>query len=280
MQRAPQDDLRELFSLAETDPGASNQVTIRLKKRLAEESRAQLTVGTPTAQDEAGLRRLADQLRSGKLVVKLHTRHALHAKLYLLYRDDFNNPITGFLGSSNLTFSGLSGNGELNIDVLDHDATQKLSRWFDDRWDDRFCIDISAELVTIIEESWAREALVPPHHVYLKMAYHLSEEARLGLREFDIPRSFDLLPYQGAAVKLAAHHLNNLTVTKKFHGGTHVYIRNNLLTEQERCRYKATKQNTKEVFAQFNISEEPASAYLSPSSYSEINPYYVVCYLV
>ena len=207
MQRAPKDDLKELFSLGEDGPGISNQVAVRLKKRLAEEFREQLTFGTPTAQDEAGLRRLVAQLKSGKLVVKLHTRHPLHAKLYLLFRNDFNNPITGFLGSSNLTFSGLSKNGELNVDVLEHDATQKLSRWFDDRWNDRFCLDITGDLITVIEESWAREALVAPHHIYLKMAYHLSEEARLGLRDYDIPHGFSLLPYQSAAVKLAAHHL-------------------------------------------------------------------------
>lgn len=207
MQRAPKDELKELFSLSEDDPGISNQVAVRLKKRLAEEFREQLTLGTPTAQDEAGLRRLVTQLRSGKLVVKLHTRHPLHAKLYLLFRNDFNNPVTGFLGSSNLTFSGLSKNGELNVDVLEHDATQKLSRWFDDRWDDRFCLDITDDLITVIEESWAREALIAPHHIYLKMAYHLSEEARLGLRDYDIPQDFKLLPYQSAAVKLAAHHL-------------------------------------------------------------------------
>ena len=207
MQRAPKDELKELFSLSEDDPGISNQRAVRLKKRLAEEFREQLTQGAPTAHDEAGLRRLALQLRSGKLVVKLHTRHPLHAKLYLLFRNDFNNPITGFLGSSNLTFSGLSKNGELNVDVLEHDATRKLSQWFDERWNDRFCLDITQDLITVIEESWAREALVAPHHIYLKMAYHLSEEARLGLRDYDIPQDFKLLPYQSAAVKLAAHHL-------------------------------------------------------------------------
>ena len=46
---------------------------------------------------------------AGKVVVKLHLRHTLHAKLYLCFRSDPNNPITGFLGSSNLTLSGLSG---------------------------------------------------------------------------------------------------------------------------------------------------------------------------
>ena len=62
-----------------------------------------------------------------KVVVKLFLRHSLHAKLYLLYRDDPISPIVGYLGSSNLTFSpAFRGKGELNVDVLDQDATLKL----------------------------------------------------------------------------------------------------------------------------------------------------------
>src|SRR5205085_188402 len=87
---------------------------------------------------------------------------------------------TGYLGSSNLTFSGLSHQGELNVDVLDHDACQKLAKWFEDRWKDRWCLDISQELVNIIEESWARETPLSPYHIYVKMAYHLSQETLSG----------------------------------------------------------------------------------------------------
>ena len=145
-----------------------------------------------------------------KVVVKLFVRHPLHAKLYLLFRPDPINPKVGYLGSSNLTFAGLSRQGELNIDVLDQDACQKLAQWFEDRWDDRFCWDISKELVEIIEESWARPSMPPPYHIYLKMAYHLSQEARAGLTEFRHPRDFadKLFEFQIAAVKIAAHHLN------------------------------------------------------------------------
>lgn len=210
MQRLPEEELKEALSLIKNNSLLDNQTALRIKRKLAEEFRNQLTIGIPTNDDEAGLRRLARQIKDKKVVVKLFMRYPLHAKLYLLFRSDPVNPTTGYLGSSNLTFSGLSNQGELNIDVLDHDAANKLSKWFEDRWNDRWCIDISNELVTIIEESWAREDLVPPYHIYVKMAYHLAEEARSGLLEFRIPRDFGnkLFDYQTAAVKIAAHHLN------------------------------------------------------------------------
>ena len=210
MQRLPHEELREAFSLLDRPSGMDNQTAHRLRVQLAEQLRQQLTIGVPSNADERTLRQLAVQLRSKKVVVKLFLRHPLHAKLYLLFRDDPINPIVGYLGSSNLTFAGLSGQGELNVDVLDHDAALKLKQWFEDRWTDRFCVDITDELLQIIEESWAREALIPPYHVYLKMAYHLSHEARAGLAEFRIPKVFGdrLFDFQAAAVKIAAHHLN------------------------------------------------------------------------
>ncbi|MDE0107153.1 MAG: phospholipase D-like domain-containing protein [Bryobacterales bacterium] len=210
MQRLPHEELRNALSLLDRPSGIDNQAAHRIRVQLAEQLRQQLTIGAPTNADERTLRQLAAQLRAKRVVVKLFLRHPLHAKLYLLFRDDPVSPIVGYLGSSNLTFAGLAGQGELNVDVLDHDATVKLKKWFEDRWKDRFCIDISDEMLQIIEESWAREALIPPYHVYLKMAYHLSHEARAGLAEFRIPTVFGdrLFDFQAAAVKIAAHHLN------------------------------------------------------------------------
>jgi len=209
MQKPPEEELRAAMSLV-TNGGMDNQTAVRLKKKLAEEFRDQLTWGVPTNEDEAGLRKLARQIKAKKVIVKLFLKHPLHAKLYLLFRPDPINPTVGYLGSSNLTFAGLSQQGELNVDVLDHDACDKLARWFEDRWNDKWCLDISDELVQIIEESWAREELIPPYHIYVKMAYHLSQEARAGLAEFKIPRDFGnrLFEFQKAAVKIAAHHLN------------------------------------------------------------------------
>ena len=210
MQRPPYEEIRELYRQANEVDLIDNATASRLKTQFAAHLREQITLGIPTGQDEAGLRRFAQQLRAGQVVVKLFLPYPLHAKLYLLFRDDVNNPITGFVGSSNLTLSGLSGNGELNVDVLDHMGTEKLSKWFDARWADRWALDVSLELATIIETSWAREEPIPPHHIYLNIAYHLSTEARAGLTQFRLPARFEqeLFEFQKSAVKIAARHLH------------------------------------------------------------------------
>jgi superfamily II DNA or RNA helicase len=210
MQEKPEDELHKIFSLRD-DHEIDQRTVIHLKKRVAQDFREQLLIGAPTNKDQEGLRRLSAQLRAKRLVVKLFLRYKLHAKLYLLYNP--THPYAkavGYLGSSNLTLSGLAHQGELNVDVVDNDACHKLEQWFNDRWEDRWCLDISEELVDIIDESWAREEIIPPYRIYLKMAYHLSEEARFGLTDFRIPAIFheQLFEYQAAAVKIAAHHLN------------------------------------------------------------------------
>ncbi|WP_353258501.1 helicase-related protein [Prochlorothrix hollandica] len=208
MYRLPQEELRQAFAIG-ADPRRMDQgQAIRLQTLMAQEFRQQLTYGAPSVADEEGLQRLRSQLLSHKLQVKLFLRHPLHAKLYLIYRDDRATPTLSYVGSSNLTLSGLKSQGELNVEVVDRDDTKKLEDWFAARWDDRFCLDISEQLAEIIDESWAGRSL-QPYLVYLKMAYHLSQEARDGLSQYRAPASFGLLPFQEAAVQVAAKKLNS-----------------------------------------------------------------------
>lgn len=176
------------------------------RRRWAASFRQQLTSGMTDNTMEAALGHLAKQLQSERVKVGLHVRYPLHAKLYLLHRRQHYAAATGFVGSSNLTRSGLLGQGELNIDVNDQDATGKLQGWFDDRWADS--VDITKQLLDVLTEVLPSEPR-SPFHIYLKMAYHLSEEARRGEEQFAIPQRFRdrLLPFQVAAVKLAARHV-------------------------------------------------------------------------
>ncbi|MCC5943440.1 MAG: NgoFVII family restriction endonuclease [Bernardetiaceae bacterium] len=211
MQKLPEDELREALIHDNKPSIIDNNAAKERKIKIAKEFRTQLVIGNPTNQDERALKQLSLQLKQRKVVVKLYLKNQLHAKLYLVKKDDYNIPIVGFVGSSNLTFSGMAGQSELNVDVTDKDAAIKLAKWYEDRWQDRWSIDITEELAQIIDESWASEKLFSPYHVYIKMAYHLSREARAGILEFELPKIFkkSLLEYQQGAVKVAAHHLNH-----------------------------------------------------------------------
>lgn len=187
MQNRPQQLIEQHYSKAEFT--IDNQTAIALKRQLAEEFRTKLTLGIPTTKDQTTLNQLAAQLKAEKLVVKLFVEYSLHAKLYLIHRADKFTPILSYLGSSNLTMAGLGHQGELNIDVPDKDAAEKLCNWFEDRWDTRYCLDISKELQNIIEEGWAKPKI--PYYIYFKMVYHLSQEARAGVNEFTLPAVFN-----------------------------------------------------------------------------------------
>lgn len=209
MHQPDQELVRRLYSKdLPTDAAYAQQC----KLEIAREFKKQLLLGLPTKQDEWTLRRLSAQLKEDKVCVKLYVAEPLHAKLYLAHRPDDNfNPIQAIMGSSNLTYAGLTKQGELNAEFGDSDSAQKLSAWFDDRWNDRFCIDITKELIDAIDNSWAGEEIIPPYYIYLKTAYHLSADARSGIKEFTLPPEFqnDLFDFQQTAVKIAARHLNS-----------------------------------------------------------------------
>lgn len=210
MHRPDEDLIRSLYSHQEALP--DSEYVQRCKRQIAEDFRKQLLLGLPSAADERTLRRLSVQLKEGKVCVKLYLKEPLHAKLYLAHRPDDNfNKIQAIMGSSNLTYAGLTRQGELNAEFADSDSAEKLARWFDDRWNERFCLDITEELARIIDESWAGDKIIPPYYIYLKTAYHLSQEARSGIKEFTLPPEFrhDLFDFQQTAVKIAAKNLNN-----------------------------------------------------------------------
>ena len=168
------------------------------KEQLVKHLRTQLMRGVPSEAEQKTLQQLKAQLSSGAVEMKVFTSAPLHGKTYI-----FHAPGNAFaerrayVGSSNMTNAGFFKNLELNIDVVDNDATQKLANWFTDRWDDPFSLKITAEIIELIEESWASEAQPTPYEVYVKVCHALSEDAREGMG-YVLPPSMDnlLLDYQ------------------------------------------------------------------------------------
>lgn len=210
MHRPDEDLIRELYSYHEPDLIDSEQM-LRCKLKITAEFKQQLLLGVPSNKDEQTLRHLAKQLKEGRLCVKLYLREPLHAKLYISYRNDDMSPFPTIMGSSNLTYAGMKGQGELDTQIPDKDNTKKLADWFEAHWNDEKCIDITEELLQIIESSWAAERDLSPYMIYIKTAYHLSQDARAGMAEYTLPPIFqhDLFEFQQTAVKIAVRHLRN-----------------------------------------------------------------------
>lgn len=207
MHRPMQELIREMYSVGNSV--VDGEKVRNWKRSVCADFRRQLTIGAPTKEDEAALRKLRNQLAEGRVAVRLHLRFPLHAKLYLVHRPADPTPALAIMGSSNLTLSGLSKNGELNAEFADVGDTAVYDKWFNDRWNDTFSVDITEELISILDESWASEKGYTPYEVYLKIMYHLSREARSGVTEYHLPEPFntELFEYQQTAVKLAVRHL-------------------------------------------------------------------------
>ena len=75
MNPTPREELREYLSLKARKPVDQQQI-LRRKREIVEQFRRQLAFGAPNNEDEQGLRDLAQQLRSGKVAVKLFLRYS------------------------------------------------------------------------------------------------------------------------------------------------------------------------------------------------------------
>lgn len=179
------------------------------KEQLVKHLRTQLMRGLPSEAEQKTLQQLKQQLKTGAVEMKVFTSAPLHGKTYI-----FHAPGNAFaerrayVGSSNLTNAGFFKNLELNIDVTDNDASGKLADWFTDRWEDLFSLQITSEIIELIEESWASEAQPTPYEVYLKVCHALSEDAREGMG-YVLPPSVEnlLLDYQTTAVRTLARRV-------------------------------------------------------------------------
>jgi superfamily II DNA or RNA helicase len=188
---------------------ADGDTSRQRRAELLQQLRTQLMRGMPTPGDRTTLASLRQLLADGVVEIKVFTRRALHGKAYVFHRQDLNSPIVGFVGSSNLTPPGLTHNLELNVDVLDNVAAADLARWFQDRWDDRFSRPITAELLDLLDESWATSTPRQPYDVFMKVCYDLSRDVREGLAEYSVPTEIEaqLLEFQLTAVRTLARRI-------------------------------------------------------------------------
>lgn len=89
-----------------------------LKEEYLERLRKDIERSRYSKEVEDGIRQMADDIASGKLELRAHPSKKIHAKIYLLYPDNFNEYTMGAVitGSSNLSGNGLGISKELQYE--------------------------------------------------------------------------------------------------------------------------------------------------------------------
>ena len=110
-----------------------------------------------------GLAAVRDAIRAGQITVRIYDKAKFHAKLNLMHAQNSSPVDFATVGSSNFTRPGLTQNVELNSFITDATHIEKLSDWYDARWEE--ASEVKEELLRTIQRH-LRE--YPPFTVYAK----------------------------------------------------------------------------------------------------------------
>ncbi len=161
---------------------------------------------------EIGVKTFIEWLKSGKLEMKMYPKDKIHAKVYIVRKnEDSDNVGSVITGSSNFSESGLVNNLEFNVELKDARDVEFALEKFEELWKDS--IDISDAFVeTIQNDTWIKDDITP-YELYLKTIYEFFEEEInsdkiKGLEEL-LPDGYMKLQYQLDAVAQAKRILNN-----------------------------------------------------------------------
>ncbi|WP_408932124.1 helicase-related protein [Corynebacterium sp. YSMAA1_1_D6] len=203
------DQLQSEISPNEDETQSLRERAPQVREALKAHLRAQLATGIPTAKDRETLQSLRELVELGAVELRVYTRRALHGKTYLLHHQDPNIPSAGFVGSSNLTGAGLNQNLELNLYTTEGTSTEELKDWFEELWSDRYTLRIDADILEVIDDSWASPQLRSPFDVYLKVCHTMSRDVRAGLAQYNVSELIagKLLEHQTTAVKTLARRI-------------------------------------------------------------------------
>lgn len=158
---------------------------------------------------ENGISQMIKDLAEGKLELRAHPSKKIHAKIYVLYPDDFNQYTQGMAitGSSNLSGNGLGitedKQYEFNVKMSQYDDVKFAKDEFEELWKEAEGCEITAEeLKTNIERTYLKGD-VKPYDLYIKMLMEYFSDRVLATDDenpFDMPEGYTKYDYQMDAV--------------------------------------------------------------------------------
>ena len=158
---------------------------------------------------EDGMFQMVQDLLDGKLELRAHPSKKIHAKIYVLYPDDFNQYTQGvaITGSSNLSGNGLGiteeRQYEFNVKMTQHEEVQFAKDEFEQLWEEAKGCEITADdLKTSIDRTYLKGE-VSPYDLYIKMLMEYFSDRILETDNddpLDMPEGYSKYDYQMDAV--------------------------------------------------------------------------------
>lgn len=151
---------------------------------------------------EEGMLQLIDDIVSKKVIIRVHPKQNIHAKVYIFKEQEKHNHGYGAVitGSSNLTDAGLSQNFEFNVELRDNTDIEFASNTFEKLWSES--VEISDEYIDRLKKETFLNDAFTPYQVYLKfLIEYFGKSIEFDPSSIsDLPKGFKRLSYQIDAV--------------------------------------------------------------------------------
>ena len=142
------------------------------KEFLAENVEDEFNKAETTSSIEQGVRTFIEWLKKGKLEMRMYVDAPIHAKVYIMRKDQEKVPDTFgtvITGSSNFSEAGLQNNLEFNVELKDSSDVHFALDKFEELWVKG--VPINEEYIEAVEKrTWFRNDIYP-YEIYLKTLY-------------------------------------------------------------------------------------------------------------
>ena len=158
---------------------------------------------------EQGIFQMVKDLNDGKLELRAHPSKRIHAKIYVLYPDNFNQYTGGIAitGSSNLSGNGLGISEdkqyEFNVKLSQYDDVQYAKDEFEELWKEAEGCEIKADDITANIRKTYLNGDISPYDLYIKMLMeYFSDRVMESDNEstLEVPSGYTKYDYQMDAV--------------------------------------------------------------------------------
>lgn len=158
---------------------------------------------------EDGMYLMVQDLLDKKLELRAHPSKKIHAKIYVLYPDNFNqySQSMAITGSSNLSGNGLGitqdKQYEFNVKLDRYDDVKFAKDEFEQLWKESEGCEISSEDIKAAIDRTYLKGDVPPYDLYIKMLMEYYADRVLetdSADPFDMPEGYTKYDYQMDAV--------------------------------------------------------------------------------